>query len=482
MAAVGVLSSCSSGDDTVGVEYSANVSEATQLVPIQLGMNNNALSVSVRGTGTVGDTLDRYGIAPHKNVWQAQMFNVFMLNKDSITLAKNKNDVIFDNTVFFAPGMGDGDNPAYLHNIFKDVPTTNDSTARPMDDVIRYFPLSGNFDFYAYRTDSAEVGIGTGTPDHSLNTGLATDDSLFVDFEIDGSQDIMVAKAIPTKSDSIKLGALESNGSSTKTQVEKDQLMRRAYSAYAARRGVQPNLVFKHLLTRLTFDVVPCTPGTVDKVSYVTVDAIKVITKQTKGRLTIAGKSEQTIKWEDSEKSLELKQRIPYGPGTGEYNVTPGLAGKDLRDSAQLVKLDTVSLQDLVYYEAGRTTVLPTTSGARDSITGVIDDARVHIGEAILVAPEESYEIELHVTQKMDSLYSKGHIPTNTQPISTVLKTTIKPGIRPGGNATSTTFNQGQSYNVTIKLYGIEQIVVNTTLQTWEHNDDDDIVVSPEED
>lgn len=209
-ATVGLFASCSSDDISQAPSLGINDNEAAAIQ-----INVGALT---RGTGTVGSTNANAGA----NVWANQTFNLFMFDKGTFNLAtkegKDANDApidvpIFNNAVMTAPNgtglanliLADGETTEY--NVFPD----------------------GVFDFWAYRLDGAATGDPVGVDDENA-------EAVTIPFAIDGSQDVMYAEVTPTPG---------------QEEVSADKI----YSAYAARRGVQPSLNFKHLLTRLTFKV-----------------------------------------------------------------------------------------------------------------------------------------------------------------------------------------------------------------------------------
>lgn len=427
--AAALLCSCSDGDDSGSTDYSTSSIEATQFVPIQLGIQNSN-SVFVRGTGTVGDT-----VGSAKNVWQAQRLKVYMLHKDSIALAKDSNGLgkdIYNNVEFYAPGMTSTDP---THGTGGDGLMTGisdgDSIIRPLNDSVKYYPLNGNFDFYGYRTDGADTAA----------VNFSADDKITVGFKIDGTQDIMVAKAVPSATDIAKLGA----GSA------------RFFSSYAARRGVHPNLKFRHLLTRLSFNVIPCGPKTVDTQTYIVVDSIRLIAKDTKGTLTIAKDGDvegnsQVIDWEGSTlatgDTLSLMQRDTANHATNYL------------DSCQLVQLDTVALKDSVYWAD-----IPDNTAIEGTNTNKLDSATVHIGEAMLLAPANEYKMIMYVRQKLPVTYSEGATTAAWQ--YNKLESTIK-----FNSESSSGFQAGKTYDVKAKIYSIEEIIITASLTGWQQGED----------
>lgn len=392
LAAAAVLSSCESGD-------SSAPDFDSELVPIQLGVSNTVLET--RGTGTVGDT------SATANVWKGQSFYVYMLCKDndgldSMAIAQFSGADIYNNRQFFAP------NGSAM------------SSATPADGATNYYPSTRNFNFYAYRLD----GANTIAPDFDANK-----DSLSVPFTIDGSQDIMVAKAYLTtvngekQSDKIYIGS---------TSTQKKANAKRYYSAFSARHGVQPVFTFRHLLTRLQFQIVPCRAGATDPTNGIVIDSIKVVSTKKSGTLTIAGKDDNTtgtvrqkIWWSESDAKRNdfwLKQR----------------QAADTDKNMDLEKLASIDLKGQPYYS----TEAATDGRQTEDWTA----AAINVGEAILLAPEASYEV--HVIGHVDLVGKPAH--------KFDFKDTIKKS-----------FVAGTSYSIVVSIYGYEKMEMVANLTPW---------------
>ena len=244
----GLFASCSS--DEVALAPQANLDDS-QKAPIELKLGS--LSSVTRGTGTVGSLA-----GAGDNVWAGQKFNVYMFDKGTLTLAQDElGNAIYDNQEFASPNVLAGVSADASAKVIAAAGTDIDGTntvQNPNPDglilteVNGYFPQGGNFDFWAYRLD----GAGTAAP--ALNTG---GDAMIVPFTIDGSQDIMVAKAAPTTAEeALKQAADAAHNNEQWYQLTGGDVPEsQVYSAYAARRGMQPHLNFQHLLTRLAFTV-----------------------------------------------------------------------------------------------------------------------------------------------------------------------------------------------------------------------------------
>lgn len=253
IAAAGLFASCSSSDDAISSPVV--VDNDNDRVPIQLGIGAAATADVTRGMGTVGD------LSTGSNIWKGQKVNIFMFKKGTLKLSRTLDPdgiagyptPIYNNTVMTTPS---------------ETANTDEGVAQEvLDDgriKLRYYPIEQHLlasdaagyanepdnrkaDFWGYFIDDAGTGEnGVGVP-----VGADVDDAtqVTVPFTIDGSQDLMVAKTT----------ALTAAQSDKLTGDNADNY----YSAYSARRDIQPNLSFAHQLTRLTFEFVGGTKATI---------------------------------------------------------------------------------------------------------------------------------------------------------------------------------------------------------------------------
>lgn len=400
LAAAGMLTACSN-DDTLGGNGEQNVSEQQ----IRLGVASS--KVQTRGTGTVG------GMTDAENKWAGQTLWVYMLQKGSMDLGYYKTPAdaagaavgtaVFDNKEFKAPNTA---------------ASTVSGLATTADGAIAYYPVSGNYDFWGYRVDDAV----TGKPDVKLvddnGDEVATADQAtkrVVDIKINGSQDIMAGKATPSADEVAKLGNYANN----------------FYSAYAARKGVQPNITFNHLLTRFTFEVRAGSKATAGAGASGNTEAVRVqgisVESLTDGKLTVAytGPTKEAadlLTFTGTASPLKLQQRAT---GAADNNVP-------------LVALEEVPLTWPADANATVGDVLP-------------------VGEALLVAPGQAeYPLTIDLAQKV----KKNTSDADKEDRALEQKATIKmDGTK--------TFEPGKSYKVTITVYGLEEIEVTATLVPW---------------
>ena len=157
-----------------------------------------------------------------------------------------------------------------------------------------YYVAKKNYDFYGYYIDDAK--------DTETNGGLPVQEPtrVYVPFVINGSQDLMLAKADQT-ADIQKVGA----------SITED----RAYSAYAARRNVHPSLKFQHQLARFTFEIVAGAASG----NNVNVDYIKVESKH-KGNLVVVGTGRGIADVTEDIGTFTLQEINPEG---NAQNLTP---------------------------------------------------------------------------------------------------------------------------------------------------------------
>lgn len=417
VASLGLLASCSSDDD---LSTGGNGKDGLQQIKIGMGVQAN---VATRGTGTVG------AVGAENNKWANQTVNVYMLNKGTLDLAKFGEEPIYDNTVLTTPA----DNASGI--------------ASELDEhgvaQYKYYPTTKTaFDFWGYRLDdayktTAEDQDGSATAAAIQNNKFVpyiSVDSLLIGFNIDGTQDIMAGKAVPTEEDITKCGGEEN-----------------IYSAFAARRDVQPNIKFEHLLSRLNFQVLAGAESTTDDNTGVKVTGITVKSKAT-GKLVIAYK------------------------GTAAFeNVSDQL----IVDKYENPETEAALYKDLVVKQ--RTLGAPLTQNleALEPVTPKWNNGMAlatQVGEALLAIPADKYDITINLQQKVqvkgdkNSPVDPDDFQTKDYTYTAELKNTVNP---------EKGFEPGYSYNVTITVYGLSEIKITTTLIPWK--DGGNIEMNPED-
>ena len=351
------------------------------LVEIKIGVAHEA-RVETKGVGTVG------GMDDGVNNWDGQHIRVAMLHKGTLEYAQEEGVNLLDHSVMLQTPKGK-ENGAVVC----------------VDGKIKYFPAQGAFDFWGYHLDNAAEGNDVRLGDDKTDLRVA--------FRIDGSQDLMVAKAVPTAEDSLIMG----------------ESIVRAFSSYAARKGLasgkagalQQKLEFRHLLTRLVFQVVGGTAKVCQNGgSEIYVDSVKVRTK-TKGDLVIAYLGS------------ESKDQVVFD-NTKEWTILKERADEKVQN-ADLVKMN------------------PVVPAVGTNGKPVPTD----LGEALLVAPDVEYDIVVYLHQNVVAT-TDGKSEMKSYSYSTTLK---------NFNDEKAGFEHGRSYNVQISLWGLSQITVTTKLDKW---------------
>lgn len=416
VASLGLLASCSSDDD---LSTGGNGKDGLQQIKIGMGVQAN---VATRGTGTVG------AVGAENNKWAGQAVNVYMLNKGTLDLAKFGGDPIYDNTVLTTPN---GNASGIATEFVNDVPQ------------YKYYPTTKTaFDFWGYRLDDANDTTATDQEGSATAAAIENNkfvpyisgDSLLIGFKIDGTQDIMAGKAVPTEVDITKCGGADN-----------------IYSAFAARRDVQPNIKFEHLLSRLNFQVLDGKKTeTTDPDKAVKVTGITVKSKAT-GKLVIAYQGEKTT-FANVSKQLIVDNDAD-----------------SVKDAALLKELK-VMQRDGGNLNANLVALQPVTPKWNNGTA-----MATQVGEALLAIPADKYEITINLEQKVQVKGDKDHpTPDDYQPKKYTYTADLKNTVNPENG-----FEPGYSYNVTITVYGLSEIQITTTLIPWK--DGGNIEMNPED-
>lgn len=278
-----------------------------------------------------------------------------------------------------------------------------------------HFYYDGNnlYDFYGCHVDDAAEATAMKIP---TGTDLATN-GFSVPVTIDGSQDLMVA--VPDKeSDRIATGV-----DSEVTDVNN------LYSAWSSRRGVVPNLVFKHVLTRLTFQAKCGNATAYETGKEVYITSVQVKSVKNKGTLTI----------------------IPTD-------------GNQQGFTASAVDTDVIDFS-LMKAPSAPDTSKELETFEKVEIEGTKDDDFAQIGVPMMLVPGTEYEIVISTEQDADG---SGNIDANERG-SITQKITVK----------DNSFEAGKNYNVNITVYGLKEIEIKASLTAWE--DGGDITIDPDE-
>ena len=323
-------------------------------VPVLLSVSSPR-SIEVKSTGAATQS------------WAGQTLNIY--SYEAGVADYSAATAFIDNVETPAPSTG----------LVDAITLTNPSTQEPF-----YYAAGKYYDFFGYYIDDA----ATATPS-VLAAGV------YVPFTIDGSQDLMVAT-------SDKAADIEAAGKTG--QVAED----RVYSAYAARRGIQPKLVFKHQLARFTFEIV----AGVESGNNVNVDGIS-IESVASGELKVVGADRGLANLASDKVELKLQEKSVNGAMQALTPVKPNA------------------------FDGSKTNVKS-------------------VGESLMVVPgEASYKLTVYTSQE------------GTQTAIAPLEWTLNIGDITGAPEGAVAFEAGYTYKVTIVVYGLEEVKITAELEEW---------------
>jgi len=490
VAAAGMLASCSSDSLIAGSDPTIEPTPTQEeRVPIEIGVASVQTKATTRGTGPVG------GISVEDNKWKSQEVNVFMFNKNSLEKAlddpDDENSAIYYNTVMTTPN---NENSGYAIE-YLDGAKTNIKH--------RYYPQRGNFDFWGYYIDDASSASAAvlyadvdeynaakdpditaeqfaALPDEDkiktpavpaivikASEIVGGDQDLIAPFSINGTQDLMVAKAVPTAAEITALGTRGDD----------------FYSAYAARKLVQPNLTFKHLLTQLTFQIKggtpsscgwswkeTATPGTYkwfgpttgQKFTGVFVNSIKIKSKTT--GYIVAAYTRENMSTDD--RYTDATKLIKFADAD-DNDLT--LQGKDggrfyswLPAAVDEAYLTVTEAGNDAYAELYKATAEPTDASAENTAWTYTP---IDLKGAMLLQTRDSYVMEIELGQYLLDLEDEADAANNTYKIKSSKISDIPVVVDPADP--SKKFEIGKAYTLTITVYGNEEIKIKTTLEGW---------------
>lgn len=452
MMAAGVLASCSQSDE---VNNGSDNPLEPSADPILISAVSPSISVdaSTRSAGSVGADG-----ATLNNVWSGQKLHMFAFPKDATTGKTVDEKITQDHA--YAP----------LFNKVAVAAANASTTISWEDGKTVYFPRNGAYDFFGYYADDARTGEPT-------VESMAGSNVCYIPFAINGSQDLMTAKAALTPDDQKKLEAADYN---------------KAYSSYTARKNVQPNMKFEHLLTRLVFKIKGSGNA---KPEEVYVRSIKVKSKST-GKLVFVYSDEQNngIKWNAAESFLALQERTVDTNGNkvmqlldkARWDNQFDLYQKNADGEYVYFKKETLSKEN-----SDLSMILGKYNASADGAPANV------VGEALLVNPDvEQYYLEVEVMQyynekgeiieapddvndyytKADKRYFKyGDDPE--KPFVLKASDVTKTGSDVSANISK--FEASASYNVTIVVNGLQIVDITAELGEWKEGGD--ITVNPDD-
>lgn len=300
-------------------------------------------------------------------------------------------------------------------------------TSREGEEEIDYY-YSGTYDrvtynFFAYYIDNIKP-----------SRVRREESGVFMDIEIDGSQDVMCGSA-PNLLDEIKRWERNSGESSVWSMLsenEKNHIKNfGGYCTFAAHRGIHPMIHFTHQLTRLRFEAYAAE----ERAKDMTITGIKVYSKY-KGTLTAASRSREAIgiQFDNARKPLSLCEAWD---GVSE-NLPP------LRqDYYKLNQIWDESEKRKEWY----------------------DRKKLDVGSCLMLAPDSIFTIcvyyEVPRPTKLDQSESSVEIHRDSL-LASVRVQDDQLGFEPG-----------VEYTIKIALYGPQDIRIMASIEGWRKSSDD---------
>ena len=488
MAAAALFAGCSSSDDLASNPGEEGIDTDAEKAAIEIGVASRGANMTMRGTGTVGDI---EGEAT--NIWNGEQINVLMydINEDGTPTFNftGGTNPLYNGNLLVTPLTAETKASGIAKEISDGDPYTNPGAATYK---VKYYPTKGRSDFWGYYLGGYGAVTANASAATNGNTLIESDGQAeipyrSVAFTIDGTHDLMVAKAPTTVGIAGNtIFTAEALTENQEHEITTDgTLAARAkansYSATAARQGLQPDLVFKHVLSRLQFKV---KAGNEKAATCgVTVTGIKVRSKKT-GELIVA--------YDYSKGAFETAKRVIWGKVEAEENFDgdPAIAaGTVVTDNKYFPAL---ALQERTGGDPYDRTMKALSPVALTWHANDPDSDIKTVGEALLVAPQDSYYIIVDYTINSGSEAAwYADYPSDVNPGEPTVPALATPVAQPAleskvvrtakkdDGVTPKAFAAGESYLITITLYGPEQIKITATLTGWDQQDDE-IVVDPD--
>lgn len=380
LAAMGVMAACSKNDNVDPQGNGGNtVIDDNSPVAVQLGVRGLDADVSVASKG--GGGID---------AWDAKQDLVVYAFDKSVT-DYSTGEAFIDGVTAKSPADGEEANKVL------------DLKNAESNDEPFYYGGDNVYEFFGYHVDDATA------PEATVQKAT---DRIYIPIQINGTQDLLVAKADPATD--ITAAAVENPDAS-------DVDPQYVYSAYAARRGIQPTLAFNHLLTRFKFKIV-------------------------------AGA--------DDANNIQVT-KLSLG---GKYKAEMNVVG-DAQGLANITDTDTTNF---VLMEKGVDGLQPLTAVSPNSYVAERNNPK-EIGESIMVFPGET---TYWLTLEMKDPNITQQVPALIRPINFADIAQSQDG--------DEAFMAGKQYTVTIVIYGLQKVEVSATLTPWD-NVEEEITIDPDD-
>lgn len=439
---------------------------------IELGISSasDVVSVSSKGTGTVGDTEES-----GKNSWNGEIIRVYMFNKGTLVPSSV--------SAWTAVGseLIDDSDASTFYNTEVVTPKPTDDTpvatglARRKDNKVCYYPLRGASDFWGYYLDDADVvrdADGNKTVDEEgrfvRNAPVVDGEQMYVPFQIDGTQDILTGQTLE-KDDAGNTDFYTSKG------VEASEL----YSAKAARHGVQPTLKFRHKLARLTFTARAVHPE--DGVNNTEEIPVKIVTASDEvHKLAVAdagGNEDGSVNggvYFDSIYVFSKNKGKLYFAYTDKAELHNGRNNQRIEWDVD-ANGNAVKGWLKLFAKPDKDAVNQNTVKMAGVQPNDVEPTR--LGDAILVAPQDDYEFRVVMHQYVKQFSDEYYKQYPNIPVRYTARKIVYPAFDNAPYAIPLAEELakkgvesvvgGTSYNIELGVAGLKMVVLETTLEPW---------------
>ncbi len=352
-----------------------------------------------------------------KEVWENAIFYVYAFRSDDPMMSfevqskDDKETCLIDGSLESEPATFNGQYHGRKMMLNKDDASAIFNWKDSKQNVPYYSSLNQTrkFNFFAYYLDDALV------------TGMTRNmDGIFIDFEINGTQDVLCAAARFTQEQ-------EENAAKVQNASERQNLKNYRYSTYTGHRNYMPVFTFPHQLTQLCLQAY----GGELAADSIFIEGVEVMSKY-KGRLTAAAKdtTKVGITFADETKLLPLLEK----DGTA-------------------MKEDTIHFDDSDYLCDAEGNVI---RDEQDNPVGLNPNKSVYdrkptpLGSGkMLTVPAETYTVNFYLRQHF----------TDGRPAERY-KTKYDVSIAGG-------FQAGTRYTLRVAVYGLQKIEIKVIITGW---------------
>lgn len=410
------LAGCS-GEPYVGELPDDDSDYLEEPIPIILGLGVPSYDILTRGSGAFENTIDEGS----KELWEKAQFYVYAFNKNPETdlrtswSAGNEDACLLDgNRTLKEKNMGGKEIRVNIEN-------TSLMPFWPDENELKVYyntkQTSWPYNFFAYYIDDSPAIL------HREK------DRIYFEVKVDGRRDFMSSMAELTEDQIQKLSS----------NPNKQKVIERSYSAYSANRGVNPVFRFKHHLSRLRFKIYPGGKGTPnagedEDISYgkdLIVRSIEIFSR-INGEFTVAVNDPLSKDLEKPKLGLIFKEEDPQLLTLKEEN------GDALREEGYSVEM-----------------------AEGDEDKPVYDRTSVQVGGSILIAPDTSYKILVHLEDQKNGREEDKILEYELTPPSAKM------------------FEAGRMYTIRLAIYSLSEIEVGVEAGKW--GDGGSIELNPDE-